>query len=150
MVNGSSNAKIEELLAEILKWIKFSGAKEVRGVLESTLDTDQKRLIYDLSDGDRGSVEIGKASNTSDRTVRRYWESWARRGLMESLRVRGGDRYKKSFRLEDFDIKVPETQVETPPSGASEAAPAEASQAALEAIAQPVPSANTEEVEKDG
>jgi Fic family protein len=106
MVNDS-NEKMVEILTEILKWIKFSGAKEVRGTLISTLDSDQKILIYDLSDGFRGSVEIAKIAKSSDTTIRRYWASWARRGIVESIKVRGGDRYKKSFELEDFDIAIP-------------------------------------------
>ncbi len=108
MSNATSNSRIEELLAEILKWIKFAGAKEVREVLATTLDTDQKRSIYYLSDGNRGSVEIANLTKTSDRTVRRYWESWARQGIVDPLKVRGGERYRKSFELEDFGIRVPE------------------------------------------
>ncbi len=114
MANAIPGSRVEELLTEILKWIKFAGAKEVREVLASTLDTDQKRLIYHLSDGNRGSVEIAKLSNTSDRTVRRYWESWTRQGIVDPLKVRGGERYKKSFEPEDFGIRVPE--LGTPPT----------------------------------
>jgi len=32
---------------------------------------------------------------------------------MESLKVRGGDRYKKSFELEDFGFAAPEFTVTT-------------------------------------
>ena len=98
MSNRTSSNRAEELLAEILKWIKFAGAKEVREVLASTLDTDQKRLIYYLSDGNRGSVEIAKLAATSDRAVRRFWESWARQGIVDSIKVRGGERYKEVIR----------------------------------------------------
>jgi response regulator of citrate/malate metabolism len=100
--------KIVELLQEILRWIKFAGAREVRTVLGNMLDTEQKRLIYHLSDGEHGSVEISKTVGVSDVTVRRYWESWARLGIMEPLRVRGGVRYKKCFELEDFGFTVPQ------------------------------------------
>lgn len=96
-----------EILREILKWIKFTAAKEVKTVLMATLDTEIKRQIYHLSDGNRGSVEISKLVDTSDRTVRRYWALWARQGIVGSLRVRGGERYKKSFELDDFGIEVP-------------------------------------------
>jgi hypothetical protein len=103
---------IESKITDLLKWTKFAGAKEVRGILTATLDSEQKRLIYHLNDGKRGSVEIAKAANTSDRTVRRYWESWARQGIVESLKVQGGERYRKSFELEDFGIEVPVLQAE--------------------------------------
>jgi hypothetical protein len=113
-MNGSSTGSAEEvlgrvegLLREILKWMKFAGAKEVREVLATTLDTDQKKLIYHLSDGNRGSVEIAALAKASDRTVRRYWESWARRGIVDATRVRGGERYGKSFDPEDFGIRIP-------------------------------------------
>jgi len=100
--------RIIELLQEILRWVKFAGAREVRTVLMNVLDTEQKRLIYHLSDGEHGSVEICKAVGVSDATVRRYWESWARLGLMEPLSVRGGLRYKKCFQLEDFGFSIPQ------------------------------------------
>lgn len=103
-----------ELLREMLKWIRLLGAKEVRGVLAAALDNDQKLLIYHLSNGERGSVEIANAANVSDRTVRRYWSSWARLGIVESLRVRGGQRYRKTFELEDFGFATPAFQ--RPPS----------------------------------
>jgi hypothetical protein len=105
--------KMDELISvmrEILKYTKFAGAKEVRNVLTAALDTEQKRSIYHLSDGNKGSVDIGKTVNVGDSTVRRYWESWARQGIVEAIKVRGGDRYKKSFELEDFGIAIPQTQ----------------------------------------
>jgi hypothetical protein len=63
---------------------------------------------YHFSDGNNGSVEIGKIAKVSDKTVRTYWASWARLGIVESFRVRGGERYKKAFNLEDFGFKLPE------------------------------------------
>lgn len=104
-----------EILREILKWIRFTGAKEVKNVLVSTLDTEQKLLIYHLSNGNSASLDIAKMAGTSDTTVRRYWASWARQGIVESMRVRGGERYKKSFELEDFGIDIPQPKVTTKP-----------------------------------
>lgn len=101
------SAEQTRILREILKWIKFTAAKEVKDVLGAALDNDQKKLIYHLSNGDSGSVEIAKVTGTSDRTVRRCWDSWARLGIVEAIKVRGGDRYKKAFELEDFGIDVP-------------------------------------------
>jgi len=110
--SSTPSDKIEELLTEILKWIRFAGSKEVREVLAVTLDTEQKRLIYHLSDGSKGSIEIATLSGISDSTVRRYWESWARQGLMDPVRVRGGERYRKSFELEDFGVRVPDIRLQ--------------------------------------
>ena len=110
-MNNRINELIE-ILREILKWTKFAGAREVRNILLTALDTEQKRLIYHLSDGNRGSVEIAKAANVGDSTVRRYWGLWARQGIVELLKVRGGERYKKSFELEDFGFIIPQVKTE--------------------------------------
>jgi Fic family protein len=107
---------IKELInisREILKWTKFSSIGKVREILSSILDTDQKRLIYHLSDGENGSVEIANIVQVSDSTVRRYWNSWFRIGVVEPLSVRGGTRYKKSFDLEDFGFIIPEVKFES-------------------------------------
>jgi len=112
-VSEKSIERIIGLLQEMLKWIKFAGSREVRTVLMSILDTEQKRLVYHWSNGEYGSVEIGKIVGASDTTVRRHWESWARLGIVEPLRVRGGVRYKKSFDLEDFGFTTPQTKPET-------------------------------------
>ena len=107
-MNDKLNDQIVDLLKEILKWTRFSNIREVRTVLMSILDTEQKRLIYGLSDGKRGSVEIARATKVSSSTVRRYWQSWARLGIMEPVGVRGGLRYKRTFELEDFGFMIPE------------------------------------------
>lgn len=104
----SQNDEQTAILKEILKWIRFTGAKEVKNVLLNALDTKQKSLIYHLSDGNHSSAEIGKSAGVSDMTVRRLWAAWARLGIVESIKVRGGDRYKKSFDLEDFGLEIPE------------------------------------------
>lgn len=96
------------LLREILKWIKFAGMKEVKSTLVSVLDTEQKRLIYHLSDGTRGIVEIAKLAGVgSTSTVFDMWQAWLKFGLGESIPVKGGSRFKRSFDLEDFGIQVP-------------------------------------------
>lgn len=108
---SDKNSEEVVLLREILKWIRFSGIKEVRAVLMNALDTEQKRMIYHLSDGKRGSVEISKAVNVGDSTVRRYWEMWFRFGIVESLGVQRGLRYKKSFELGDFGFDIPQMKI---------------------------------------
>jgi len=96
-----------KLLREILKWIRFSGIREVRPVLMNILDTEEKRLIYHLSDGGNGSVEISRRARVSHVTVTRYWRSWNRLGIVKPIRVRGGLRYRKLFELEDFGFSIP-------------------------------------------
>ncbi len=99
---------IEFKINELLKWTKFAGSKEVRNVLTVALDSDQKKLVYHLSDGNNGTIKIGEAVGISGETVRKYWESWSRQGIADPINVQGGQRYKKSFDIEDFGIALPE------------------------------------------
>jgi hypothetical protein len=104
-----------EVLKEILKWIKFSGVKQVKATLEEILDTDQKKLAYQLSDRTRTTREVaGLAGFGSKTTVADMWKAWYRLGLGETISVRGGDRFMRSFDLTDFGIPVPKSKVPQP------------------------------------
>ncbi|MGA2682010.1 MAG: hypothetical protein ABSF44_09455 [Candidatus Bathyarchaeia archaeon] len=100
-----------ELLREILKWTKFSGMKAVKEVLISTLETAQERLLYQLSNGSKGSVELCKITKiASTETVTRHWKTWAKLGIGENMSVQGGKRFKRAFDLEEFGIEVPKPE----------------------------------------
>jgi hypothetical protein len=100
-----------KILREILKWVKFSGMKEVKDILLDSLDTEQRKLVYHLSDGTRGTVEIAKTANIgSNKTISDMWQTWLKQGLGESIPVKGGARFKRSFDLEEFGIQAPQVQ----------------------------------------
>jgi hypothetical protein len=62
-----------------------------------------------LSDGTRGTVEIAKITNIgSTKTIFDFWQAWSKQGLGESIPVKGGSRFKRSFDLEDFGIAIPQ------------------------------------------
>jgi len=114
---NTQNNERTQLLREILKWIKFAGMKDVKDVLNSVLDTDQKKLVYQLSDGSKGTVEVGKATGiASTSTISRYWKSWVKLGLGENVSVKGGERFKRAFDLEDFGFTLPGIEGEKKPS----------------------------------
>jgi len=103
------------LLREILKWIRFMGMKEVKNVLNSVLKDDQDRLVYHLSDGTRGTVEIAQLAKIgSTATIAKYWQTWSKLNLGENRPVKGGSRFERSFDLADFGIDVPEVKLESP------------------------------------
>ena len=101
---------IRDAIKDSSKWAKFAGMKEVKPVLESQLDDDAKKIIYTLSDGKNSSYEIEKIVKTlSQRTISNYWDKWEKAGIGEPYTSSGkGSRFKASFNLEDFGIKVPE------------------------------------------
>lgn len=96
-----------DICKEILMWVKFSNIGKVKEVLETLLDTDEKRVAYHLSDGETGVVAIGNLSGVSQGTISNWWASWNNLGIVEPIRVRGGTRYKKLFDLRDFGIRTP-------------------------------------------
>ncbi|MCJ7632942.1 hypothetical protein MUP77_11195 [Candidatus Bathyarchaeota archaeon] len=118
-MSKDNNSDQIRLLSEILKWIKFTGMKEVKSTLTNVLDTDAKKRAYQESDGTKGTVELANLVDVSQQTIHNMWEAWHRMGLGESIPVRGGSRFKRSFDLEDFGIEIPEVRVTKPPEGHS-------------------------------
>jgi len=106
------------LLREILKWTKFTGMAQVKGVLETVLNTPKKKLAYQLSDGTRGTREVAQQSSVGG-NVSDLWKEWKRKGLGDTISVQRGERFKRSFDLEDFGIEFPAVQQSPPTQQAS-------------------------------
>ena len=111
------NNEQNELLKEILKWIKFAGMKGVKDQLEATLETDPKKIIYQLSDGNKAIADINKITGVSTGSISGYWQKWVKLGLGEKIAVKGGDRFKRSFDLEDLGVEIPEIKPKPAPKG---------------------------------
>jgi hypothetical protein len=109
------NDEQTELLKEILKWIRFAGMKGVKDQLEATLETDQKKIVYQLSDGSKTIADINKITGVSTGSVSGYWQKWVKLALGQKIPVMGGERFKRSFDLEDVGIEVPEAKPRTVP-----------------------------------
>lgn len=101
-----SDRETKDILREILKWTKFQGMQKVKQVLETTLDSDTKKLIYELSDG-RSSSEIARTAMVSAQTVRNYWREWAVLGIAET-HPDYARRYHRIFSLMEVGINVPD------------------------------------------
>jgi len=116
MANAIKDDEIS-ILKEILKWIKFAGMKEVKTVLENELQSEQEKIAYQNSDGTKGTRDLAKLVGVgSNKTIDLMWGKWFKMGLGESIPVKGGERFKRSFDLLDFGIKVPEITKEKPNS----------------------------------
>lgn len=118
-------SNLAAILEEMLSWQKISSFEKVRSLLLSTLDTPEKRMVYQLSDG-KTVRDIGLACGVGAGTVSTYWKRWFRIGLMKKVAVRGGgERHFRSFDLEDFGIDVPKLPAKNAPSEPAETAPVE-------------------------
>ena len=82
-------------LAELLKWIKISSFGQIQEMLERVLDSDSKKIIYQLSDGNLTRKEIITKAKVSFATITKLWNQWSKLGIEESISV--GD--KHSFDL---------------------------------------------------
>ena len=96
---------IDSKLDQLIKWTKFQGMQQVKQILETTLDNDDKKLVYELSDG-RPSTSIATVTCVSDQTVRNYWKVWASMGILE-IHPEYKKRYRKIFSLEEGSIAIP-------------------------------------------
>ena len=100
-----------KILMEILKWIKFSGMKEVRELLTNVLSTNTEKLMYELTDGEASTRDIAIKCNITHVTVGNYWQKWKVIGILESTEKYNGKRYKKICSLKEIGIEVPEINV---------------------------------------
>jgi len=56
-------------LRELTNWVKVLGRDKVKTTLEQALDTEQKRLVYDLCDGEKSVKDIGKLTGVNVRYI---------------------------------------------------------------------------------
>jgi len=99
--------EIELILKELLKWTRFAGMQQLRSVLSQTLKTETEMLIYELSDGTRGTREVASAAGVgSNATVAAYWKKWNKVGIVEPSPTHRG-RYQKICSLEEVGLVVP-------------------------------------------
>lgn len=93
---------MENLLEEILKWQRVQGIKIVREILPKLLDTEQKKIVYELTDGKNPREYIQKISGAAAGTISGWWNQWFSQGLL----LKDGQKYKKIISLEELGISV--------------------------------------------
>jgi hypothetical protein len=105
-VAQKDNQDIIEILKEILKWIKVTSIPHVKKLLLELLPSDEEKLAYQYSDG-RASRKVSRLTSVSHIIITRWWKTWIRAGIAEAISVKGGERARRVFSLEDFGIEVP-------------------------------------------
>ena len=110
----------EENLDEILMWLRFMNIPKVYNILETNLDTDEKKIAYNMSDGENTTRDIAKVITPTHTTIARWWKDWYRLGIAEAIGVQRGKRAKRLFDLEDFGIDVPSISSQSLPQEENE------------------------------
>jgi len=105
------NEKSNELLEEILLWTKYDYLATKQKMIEH-LDTDDKKIAYQKSNGERSSRDIAKLVSVSYKTIQKWWKKWFDLGLMEQTEKYGGSRYKQLISLTKMGIPIPDISTE--------------------------------------
>ena len=100
-----------ELLEEILLWTKYDYSTTKQKMLQH-LDTDDKIISYQLSDGENSTYDIEKKVSVTAMTISNWWGRWFQEGLVEQTEKYVGLRYKRLISLTKLGIKVPEFEVD--------------------------------------
>ena len=100
-----------ELLEEILLWTKYDYSETKQKMIEH-LDTDEKKIAYQLSDGEKSTRDISKKAGVHFTTIADWWRSWFKLELMEQTEKYGGSRYKRFISLTKMGIPIPEISTE--------------------------------------
>lgn len=101
--------KLIEINREILRWIKISNVSKVKEVLENALDTPEKRIAYEASDGVATSRKVAKIAGVGLSTISAWWNNWYDIGIAEPISVQRGSRAQKIFNLKSFNLSNLET-----------------------------------------
>lgn len=108
----SENDDIVQVLQDIRRWVKLIGLEDAREkVHEAVLDEDdntkrENKIIFYLTDGERGSANIAQYVSVSYDTVSRRRQEWAKFGLME--KPAANKPYRKLITLEEAGIDIPD------------------------------------------
>lgn len=103
---GVSQQRVVEILEELLKWMRFSSLPGVRKTLLDLLPTDEHKIAYQNSDG-KGSEEVAKLAGVGASSIQRWWKQWIKARIAEPSSVRGGERAKRVFSLDEVGIEIP-------------------------------------------
>jgi transposase-like protein len=99
-----SLSMIIQKLDEIIVWLRFENIQKIREIILKELDTDQKKLAYQLTDGTLSRREIASKTGIPSNTIYSWWNKW-----FDLLIVKESDTYKgrpqRIISLEDLGFK---------------------------------------------
>ncbi|TKJ30765.1 MAG: hypothetical protein CEE40_03645 [Chloroflexi bacterium B3_Chlor] len=97
---------VVELLTELLAWTKLEARPRAAARLADILDSDEKKLAYQYSDGRRVVREISQLTGVDKNTISTWCREWDGLGIMEQAKTRKGRR-QRLVSLESVGIEVP-------------------------------------------
>jgi hypothetical protein len=107
--DGNQLKVLEEIatsLQELVKLTRVMSYPSVKQMLETVLDTEQKRMVYDLLDGNRKMVDIQRLSGINVSYISQWGQEWEKIGIVEAGARKG--RRRKCFDMSMFGVSVSE------------------------------------------
>ena len=95
-------ARIERQLEEIKLWIKVGNLRFLREMLLQELNSKERILIFELTDGVHTQQEVAAQVGVSRSMVSYYWQKWQGLGIVMKTSRLG--RMKKIISLEEIGI----------------------------------------------
>ncbi len=92
--------EIVGLLKELVKWTRWMALPSVREILERLVDTDERKAVYELTDGEHTTRSIAGATGVNKGTVSRWWREWESQGIVVEVPGTRGKRGKGFSLLE--------------------------------------------------
>jgi hypothetical protein len=102
--------KIQRDIEEIkstLRLFLLQSRKDITEEINKELSNPQKKIVYDLTDGNHSAYEIAQIVKVSLTSIHRWWRDWERSGIVSRTERKGKSIVQKRFSLEDMGIEVP-------------------------------------------
>jgi hypothetical protein len=100
-----------ELLRDIVRWLRFENLERAKSAVTSLLDTEKKKIAFELTDGKRSSRTIAATAKVDRSSLLRWWADWFPAGIL----TREGDSYRHLFSLRELGMKLPDSLPQTQP-----------------------------------
>lgn len=100
----------DKILQELLNWTKVGFYASVKGMLSDVLNTENKRLAYQLADGTRGRDAIKTAAGMGSDSVTELFRQCVNLGLMD---VNLDNKRRGLFNLDNFGLAPQIEQVKS-------------------------------------
>lgn len=107
--------RLNRTMKEVAKWTKFQSVSRLRETLVRELNTPQKKMTYELTDGNHSRREIAEELQITDDSVRSWWDKWHELALVEESETRKG-RPQRVISLDEVGIEVPKPKPKTSPA----------------------------------
>lgn len=92
---------LEAAIREQTAWLRVLATPQVRVSIKEVLDSKQKRIAYEASDGDRSTREVASIAATSSMSISRWWGQWRAAGIGVGV---GGGRTRHLVSLKELGL----------------------------------------------